>query len=51
MDDAIGVIIEPPSFNMPIGWLLFYGKVKGADEPSILGSDTDIAMTTSNIRA
>ena len=51
MNDTIGLIIEPPPFNMPIGWLLFDSKVKGADEPRILGSYTDIAMTTSNIRA
>lgn len=51
MNDTIGLIIEPPSFNMPIGWLLFDSKVKGADEPRILGSDTDIAMATSDIRA
>ena len=51
MDDAIRVIIEPSSFDMLIAWLLFYGKVKGADEPSILGSYTDIAMATSDIRA
>jgi len=51
MDDAIGVIIEPSSFDMLIAWLLFDSKVKGADEPRILRSYTDIAMTTSNIRA
>jgi len=51
MDDAIGVIIEPSSFDMLIAWLLFDSKVKGADEPRILGSDTDIAMATSDIRA
>lgn len=51
MDDAIGVIIEPSSFDMLIAWLLFDSKVKGADEPRILGSHTDIAMATSDIRA
>ena len=51
MDDAIGGIIEPSSFDMLIARLLFNGKVKGADEPRILGSDTDIAMATSYIRA
>lgn len=51
MDDAIEVIIEPSSFDMLIAWLLFNGKVKGADEPRILGSHTDIAMATSDIRA
>lgn len=51
MDDAIGVIIEPSSFDMLIACLLFDSKVKGADEPRILGSHTDIAMATSDIRA
>ena len=51
MDDAIGVIIEPSSFDMLIAWLLFDSKVKGTDKPRILGSYTDIAMTTSDIRA
>ena len=51
MDDAIGVIIEPSSFDMLIAWLLFDSKVKGADEPRILGSHTDIAMATSDIQA
>lgn len=51
MDDAIGVIIEPSSFDMLIARLLFDSKVKGADEPRILGSYTDIAMATSDIRA
>ena len=51
MDDAIGVIIEPSSFDMLIARLLFDSKVKGADEPRILGSHTDIAMATSDIRA
>ena len=51
MDDAIRVIIEPSSFDMLIAWLLFDSKVKGADEPRILGSHTDIAMATSDIRA
>ena len=50
MDDAIGVI-KPSSFDMLIAWLLFDSKVKGADEPRILGSYTDIAMATSDIRA
>lgn len=51
MNDTIGLIIEPPSLNTLISWFLFNGKVKGADEPRILGSDTDIAMATSDIRA
>ena len=51
MNDTIGLIIGPPPFNIPIGWLLFDSKVKGTDKPRILGSYTDIAMTTSNIRA
>ena len=51
MDDAIGVIIEPSSFDMLIAWLLFDSKVKGADEPRILGSHTGIAMAASDIRA
>ena len=51
MDDAIRVIIEPSSFDMLIACLLFDSKVKGADEPHILGSYTDIAMATSDIRA
>jgi hypothetical protein len=51
MNDTIGLIIEPPPFDMLIAWLLFDSKVKGADEPRILRSYTDIAMTTSNIRA
>lgn len=51
MDDTIRLIIEPPPFNMPIGWLLFDSKVKGTDKPRILGSYTDIAMATSDIRA
>jgi len=51
MDDTIRFIIEPPPFNMPIGWLLFYSKVKGTDKPRILGSYADIAMATSDIRA
>ena len=51
MDDAIRVIIEPSSFDMLIACLLFDSKVKGADEPRILGSHTDIAMATSDIRA
>lgn len=51
MNDTIGLIIGPPPFNMPICWLLFDSKVKGADEPRILGSHTDIAMATSDIRA
>jgi len=49
MDDAIGVIIEPSSFDMLIAWLLFDSKVKGADEPRILGSHTDIAMTRGDV--
>lgn len=51
MNDTIGLIIEPPPFNMPICWLLFDSKVKGTDKPRILGSYTDIAMATSDIRA
>ena len=51
MNDTIGLIIGPPPFNMPIGWLLFDSKVKGTDKPHILGSYTDIAMATSDIRA
>ena len=49
MDDTIRLIIEPPSLNMPIGWLLFDCKVKGTDKSCILGSHTDIAMATSDI--
>ncbi len=49
MDDAIRLIIDPPSLNMLIGWLLFDSKVKGTDKPRILGSHTDIAMATSDI--
>jgi len=49
MDDAIRLIIDPPSLNMLIGWLLFDSKVKGTDKPCILGSHTDIAMAASDI--
>ena len=51
MNDAIGLIIEPPSFNMLISWFFFDGKEKGTDKPRIPGSHTDIAMATSDIRA
>lgn len=51
MNDAIGLVIEPPSFNMLISWLLFDCKVKGTDKPGILRSLADIAMATSDIRA